>query len=79
MNNTWTHLCGSQIKQVAWGSQCPECNISSAVESLRFAGFTPTTTPAKKSWLTRLWAKRPSTKKNTKPYEYQDDYYDRHG
>ncbi len=78
-NTTWTHLCGNKITQVPWGSHCPECYISSAVESLRFAGFTPAL-PAKKSWWLRVvFKKKTTTKKKNKPYECQDDYNDRHG
>lgn len=79
-NTTWTHLCGNKITQVPLGSCCPECHISSAVESLRFAGFTPSTQPVKKSWWSILVFKKKTTiKRKNKPYEFQDDYNDRHG
>lgn len=79
-NTTWTHLCGNKIKHVPWNSLCPECGISSAVESLRFAGFTPSVEPVKKSWLSKLiFKKKTTTQRQHKPYEFQDDYNDRHG
>lgn len=80
-NTTWTHLCGNKITQIPVSNLCPNCGISSAVESLRFAGHTPSTEPVKKnSWLSRLIFKKKFTaNRKYKPYEFQDDYNDRHG
>lgn len=79
-NTTWTHLCGDKIKYVPLKNTCPDCGISSAVESLRFAGYTPTIEPVKKNWLSLfLFKKKSATKRKPKPYEFQDDYNDRQG
>lgn len=78
--NTWIHLCGNKIRVVPWNDLCPECKINSEVASLRYAGFAPTLEPTKKNWLSRLFLKKQSvTKRKPRPYEFEDDYNDRHG
>lgn len=77
--SNWIHRCGDRITFVPLEQVCPACKINQAVENLRHNGAEPKIEfKTKTSWFAFLVKKTKTVKKN-KPYEHQEDYYDRQG
>jgi hypothetical protein len=75
----WIHRCGDSIIFIPEEEVCPACRISQAVESLRHQGNEPRVEFNKKfHWFKFLFVRARTVKKKNR-YEFQEDYYDRHG